>query len=95
MYEAVRPGGLVIVTTPYWGYLKNVVLALSNRTDRSLTVLWEGGHIKHFSRKTLTRLMANEGFRVVGFNGCGSGWRAHVPYLWSGMLMVFERPMIE
>lgn len=42
-FEGLKPGGLLIVTTPYWGYLKNVVLAVTNRLDRSLTALWEGG----------------------------------------------------
>ncbi len=44
--EALVPGGLVIVTTPYWGYVKNILLAVTNRIDRSLTALWDGGHIK-------------------------------------------------
>ena len=90
--NALPPGGLVVVSTPYWGYLKNLVLALTNRTDRALTALWEGGHIKHFSRNTLTQLMTEAGFEVVGFQGCSTGARAFVPGLWSGMLMTFRKP---
>ena len=30
--EALKPGGILVITTPYWGYLKNIVLALTNRT---------------------------------------------------------------
>lgn len=92
LFAALVPGGRVIVTTPYWGYFKNLALALTNRTDRSLTALWEGGHIKHFSRRTLTTLMARAGFETVSFTGTGEGWRASVPGLWSGMLMVFRKP---
>jgi len=91
-YDAVLPGGVVVISTPYWGYLKNIVLAVTNRIDRSLTALWEGGHIKHFSRDTLTRLMEEAGFETVSFVGTGEGWRAHVPGLWSGMLMTFRKP---
>jgi len=91
-YAALRPGGVLVITTPYWGWLKNVVLALTGRMDRSLTALWEGGHIKHFSRATLTALMAEAGFETLGFRGCSEGWRRHVPYLWSGMAMGFRRP---
>jgi 2-polyprenyl-3-methyl-5-hydroxy-6-metoxy-1,4-benzoquinol methylase len=89
--EALKPGGIAIISTPYWGYLKNVVLAVTNRMDRVLTPLWEGGHIKHFSRATLTRLMSDVGFAVEGFQGCGHGWRAVAPGLWNGMLMTFRK----
>jgi len=34
-------------------------------------VLWEGGHIKHFSKNTLNKLMTNAGFDSLGFVGCG------------------------
>lgn len=91
-YEALRPGGILVITTPYWGYFKNIVLAVTNRMDNALTALWEGGHIKHFSRPTLTRLMTGTGFIETGFRGCGRGWRARVPQLWSGMAMAFRKP---
>jgi 2-polyprenyl-3-methyl-5-hydroxy-6-metoxy-1,4-benzoquinol methylase len=86
-YDALRPGGRLIVTTPYWGYLKNVVLAITGRLDRSLTSLWDGGHIKHWSRKTLTTLMEEQGFEVIGFEGAGRGF-----YLWNGMMLVGRKP---
>lgn len=91
-YLALRPGGLFLVTTPYWGYLKNLALAITNRTDKALTALWDGGHIKHFSRKTLTSLVTEQGFCEVAFYGCGEGVRRYTPYLWNSMLMVFEKP---
>ena len=93
IFESLKPGGVVVVSTPYWGYFKNVVLAVTDRIDRSLTVLWEGGHIKHFSRRTLSELMRNAGFEVVGFFGCGEGWRGYAPGLWNGMLMAFRKPL--
>jgi len=89
---ALRPGGLLIITTPYWGYAKNILLAVTNRMDGSLTALWDGGHIKHWSRATLTQLMVEQGLEVVAFHGCGEGIRAYTPYLWSGMAMVFRKP---
>jgi 2-polyprenyl-3-methyl-5-hydroxy-6-metoxy-1,4-benzoquinol methylase len=86
--ESLKPGGLFIVTTPYWGYVKNVLLALTDRIDRSLTALWEGGHIKHFSYRSLRRLGEEQGFEFVAFHGAGRP----IPGLWKGMLMVFRRP---
>lgn len=84
--HAIKPGGLVIVTTPYWGYLKNVALAVTNRIDRSLTALWDGGHIKHWSRKTLVTLFEEQDFELINFYGAGRP----LPYLWNGMGMSFR-----
>lgn len=46
--------------------------------------MWDGGHIKQWSRKTLSTLLAEQSFEVIGFSGAGR----RVPYLWSGMVMV-------
>lgn len=87
--KSLRPGGLLIVTTPYWGYLKSVALAVTNRLDRTLTALWDGGHIKHWSRKTLTTLMEEQGFEFVSFSGDSV---RPIPFLWKGMVMTFRKP---
>lgn len=50
-------GGQFIVTTPYHGYLKNLTIALANKMDYHLSALWEGGHIKFWSRRTLAILL--------------------------------------
>jgi cyclopropane fatty-acyl-phospholipid synthase-like methyltransferase len=89
-FEALRPGGMLIVTVPYWGYLKNIVMALTNRLDDALTTLWDGGHIKHWSRNTLTELMQEQSYEVVSFEGCGRP----IPFLWSAMMMVFRKPQL-
>lgn len=88
-YQALRPGGIIILTTPYWGYLKSIVLALMNRIDRYHTALWDGGHIKHWSRNTLVQLMTEQHFEVLAFEGCGRP----ISYLWNGMLMVFRKAL--
>lgn len=87
-FDALRPGGRLIVTAPYWGYAKNIAVAVSGRMDRSLTALWDGGHIKHWSRKTLGQLMQEQSFETVAFEGAGR----RPPYLWRGMVMVFGKP---
>jgi 2-polyprenyl-3-methyl-5-hydroxy-6-metoxy-1,4-benzoquinol methylase len=75
-------GGCFIVSTPYHGYLKNVVMALSGKLDPHFTVLWDGGHIKFFSRKTLEALLEEQPFKVMAFAGAG-----RAPYLWKSMLI--------
>lgn len=86
---SIRPGGLLILTTPYWGYWKNILLAVTGRLDRNLTALWEGGHIKHWSKNTLRTMGEHAGFEFVAFEGCGRP----VPFLWQGMMMVFRNPI--
>jgi len=85
--QVLRPGGHLLISTPYHGYVKNLVLALSNKWDSHLTPLWDGGHIKLWSRKTLSQLL-NEGcFRVVRFIGAG-----RLPFLWKSMIIVAQKP---
>jgi 2-polyprenyl-3-methyl-5-hydroxy-6-metoxy-1,4-benzoquinol methylase len=76
-------GGELIVSTPYHGYLKNVALSLSGQMDKHFTVLWDGGHIKFWSRKTLSKVLEERGFKDLQFVGCG-----RLPYLWKSMMMV-------
>ncbi len=80
--RALAPGGRLILSTPYHGYLKNVALALSGKLDGHFTVLWDGGHIKFFSRATLTQLLRQEGFEVTAFAGAG-----RMPWLWKSMVL--------
>ncbi|MEO1002579.1 MAG: class I SAM-dependent methyltransferase [Cyanobacteria bacterium J06638_7] len=61
-HASLKPGGLFICSTSHLGYLKNLSLALSGRLDAHFTALWEGGHIKFWSRRTLTTLLSDTGF---------------------------------
>jgi SAM-dependent methyltransferase len=85
--EALRPGGTLIISTPYHGYLKNLALGLTGRWDRHFTTLWDQGHVKFFSKKTLGDLLRREGFEGVRFRGCG-----RVPWLWMSMVAVCGKP---
>lgn len=71
-----------IITTPYHGYLKNLFLAVTGKMDAHFTALWDGGHIKFWSRETLTKLLKENGFNPKEFRGCG-----RFPYLWKSMLI--------
>lgn len=67
----LRPGGLLVLTTPYHGYLKNLAIALTGRWDSHHDPLWEGGHVKFFSPATITRLLAGAGFAVQSIERVG------------------------
>lgn len=86
-FTALRPGGLLIASTPYHGYLKNLALAVSGKLDAHFTALWDGGHIKFWSRTTLSALLQEAGFEVVAFRGAGR-W----PWLWKSMLIAARKP---
>ncbi len=70
-----------ILTTPYHGYLKNLTIALANKMDYHLSALWEGGHIKFWSRRTLAILLREAGSHHLVFTGAG-----RIPYLWRHMV---------
>lgn len=61
--DLLVPGGRVVVSTPYHGYWKNLALAVTGKWDSHLTALWDGGHIKFWSIKTLTTLFEEQGFK--------------------------------
>ena len=82
----LKQGGYLIVTTPYHGYLKNLALAIFAKWDHHHTVLWHGGHIKFWSKATLSTLLVENGFQVVDFSGVG-----RLPYLWKSMVLVAKK----
>jgi len=74
--------GELILTTPYHGYLKNLMLSIFDRWDTHIDPLWQGGHIKFWSKKSITKLLSQRGFEVTAFRGCG-----RLPYLWMTMMI--------
>ncbi len=79
--KCLKPGGRLILTTPYHGYLKNVALAVTGKMDKHFTALWDMGHVKFFSVATLRALLQSEGYRDIKFKFAG-----RFPYFWKSML---------
>lgn len=71
IYSLLVPGGIAIISTPYHGYLKNVALAVTGKLDSHFTVLWDNGHIKFWSIRTLTKLLDETGFKDIQFARTG------------------------
>ena len=86
-WHALRPGGRLICTTPYHGYLKNLAIAICGKWDAHADPLWDGGHIKLWSRNTLTKLLLEAGFTKIQFRGAG-----RLPGLWMTMIMAGDKP---
>ncbi len=77
----LKPGGQVLIGTPYHGYIKNLVLAATGKMDSHFSVLHDGGHIKFFSVRTLSRLITHHGFEDLNFTFYG-----RAPWLWKNMI---------
>ena len=65
--KCLKPNGRLILTTPYHGYLKNLVMAATGKMDNHFTALWDGGHIKFFSVPTMTALLKSENYTNIKF----------------------------
>lgn len=86
-WDCLKPGGVLIMSTPYHGYFKNLLLSIFNKWDDHHTADWCGGHIKFWSRRTLSRLISEQGFIVHSFHGVG-----RLPWLWKSMILVAKKP---
>ncbi len=87
-WECLRPGGLLILSTPYHGYMKNLVLAITGRMDRHFYTLWSGSCIHFFSIKTITELLHSTGFRQIQIRRVG-----RIPSLAKSMVVSALKPL--
>jgi 2-polyprenyl-3-methyl-5-hydroxy-6-metoxy-1,4-benzoquinol methylase len=87
LYSLIEQGGAAIISTPYHGYLKNVALAVSGKMDAHFTALWDHGHIKFWSEKTLRTLLEEAGFRDIQFRRVG-----RIPVLAKSMIAIARKP---
>jgi 2-polyprenyl-6-hydroxyphenyl methylase/3-demethylubiquinone-9 3-methyltransferase len=69
--EALRPGGILIVTAAYFGYTKNLALAIAGRFDARWDPLLDEGRLKFFSRATLTALLSEYKLEQMHFETIG------------------------
>ena len=80
--EALNGKGEIIISTPYHGYLKNLLLSIFNKWDEHLNPAWLGGHIKLWSKRTLSKMLTDKGFKIIAFKGGG-----RIPYFWKSMVI--------
>lgn len=79
-------GGVLIMTCPYYGYTKNLLLSLTDRWDDHHQPARVGGHIKMWSHRTMRDFLENNGFQVDMLTGAGRFWP-----LWASLLAVATR----
>ena len=68
MFRVMAPGGKLLVTVPYHGLFKNVMIALFKWDEHFAPT---HPHVRFFTRNTLARAAANAGFAVTRTRTCG------------------------
>jgi 2-polyprenyl-3-methyl-5-hydroxy-6-metoxy-1,4-benzoquinol methylase len=86
VYGLLERGGVAILSTPYHSYFKNLVLAISGKMDAHFTTLWDYGHIKFWSVRTLSVLLSEAGFDEIQFDRVG-----RIPILAKSMIAIARR----
>lgn len=86
--DLLRPGGVLLLSTPYHGWLKNVAVAVLGKFDAHVNPLRVHGHIKFWSRTTLRRLLESVGFELLTIRNVG-----RIPPVACSMMVVAARPV--
>ncbi|MFO0893375.1 MAG: methyltransferase domain-containing protein [Phycisphaerales bacterium] len=86
VHNLLEPGGTFILSTPYHGWLKNTVIAALGGFDHHVNPLWDCGHIKFWSPKTISALLTETGFRVERIHRVG-----RIPPLARSMVVVARK----
>jgi len=87
IFNSLRPGGMLLLTTPYHGYLKNLALSVSGRLQRHLDTLWPGAYVHFFTPSSITALLRKTGFRDISIARVG-----RIPALAKSMVVTCFRP---
>lgn len=87
VFNLLEPGGCAVISTPYHSYWKNLALAISGKMDSHFGPLWDHGHIKFWSVRSLTTLLKEVGLVVERIDRVG-----RIPLLAKSMILTARRP---
>jgi len=63
--QILDDNGILLLSTPYNGYIKNLIISLIGKNDWHYNPLWRHGHIKFFSVKTLSKILKECNFEII------------------------------
>jgi 2-polyprenyl-6-hydroxyphenyl methylase/3-demethylubiquinone-9 3-methyltransferase len=87
IFNALKPGGTLILATPYYGYLKILLLALADRLKERQSVSAYAAYVSLFTPDTIGRLLREAGFEDVEIVRIG-----RVPMLAKDMIVNARKP---
>lgn len=70
MHRILRPGGRLLVTVPYHGRFKNVLIALFNWDEHFVP---STSHIRFYTKRSLSRIVSAAGLEAIQIKTCGMG----------------------
>ena len=88
IFNLTKPGGTAIISTPYHGYLKSLLIALKGDWGHGhYSPLWKNGHIKIWTPQTLRELFKKVGFEQPTIHRVG-----RIPPVAKSMILVATKP---
>jgi 2-polyprenyl-6-hydroxyphenyl methylase/3-demethylubiquinone-9 3-methyltransferase len=84
IHRILKPEGLLVLTTPYHGFIKNLAITIVD-FDKHFDVA--GPHIRFFTKKSLSASLKRAGFDLLHFEGFGRGWP-----LYKSLFVVASKP---
>jgi 2-polyprenyl-3-methyl-5-hydroxy-6-metoxy-1,4-benzoquinol methylase len=85
-FDLLAPDGIGVISAPYHGYLKNLAISIAGGWDFHHSPLWDDGHVKFFSIRTMTLLLEEAGFRRIRFERVG-----RIPPLAKSMVAIIRK----
>jgi SAM-dependent methyltransferase len=81
--RVLKRGGILLFTTPYHGFVKNLAIVLLNFDQHFNPDI---SHIRFFTRRTLERCLTQAGFTPLSWQGVGRIWP-----LWKSFFVVARK----
>jgi len=83
IHRVLVDDGLFLITTPYHGWIKNLLIITMNFEGHFAV---NGGHIRFFTRRSMTDCLNAGGFVEIEFGGIGRKWP-----VWKSMFVVARK----
>jgi 2-polyprenyl-6-hydroxyphenyl methylase/3-demethylubiquinone-9 3-methyltransferase len=87
LFDNLKPGGTLILATPYYGYLKTLALAATGKLGEHLSVASSAAYVNLFTIPSIKDLLVKHGFVDIVVSRVG-----RVAPLAKAMLVVSRKP---
>lgn len=87
IHRCLKPGGMLVLTTPYHSYLKNLAMAVTGKLEAHLDTLWPGAFVHFFTARSITGLLGQAGFENIEVGRAG-----RIPPLAKTMVLSCTKP---